>query len=88
MANPFSYEGKRVVLTGAYSGVGAALLELLDELGAEHITVIDLKEPSGPASQFVQADLSSQARSTPPSPPSRDPSTRCSTTPVWRARCR
>ena len=43
MANPFSYEGKRIVLTGAYSGVGAALLELLDELGAEHITVIDLK---------------------------------------------
>ena len=61
MANPFSYEGKRVVLTGAYSGVGAALLELLDELGAEHITVIDLKEPSGPASQFVQTDLSSEA---------------------------
>ena len=48
-------------LTGAYSGVGAALLELLDELGAEHITVIDLKEPSGPASRFVQADLSSEA---------------------------
>jgi NAD(P)-dependent dehydrogenase (short-subunit alcohol dehydrogenase family) len=61
MPSPFSYEGKRVVLTGAYSGVGAALLELLDELGAEHITVIDLKEPSGPASQFVQADLSSEA---------------------------
>ena len=53
MANPFSYEGKRVVITGAYSGVGAALLELLDELGAEHITVLDLKEPSGPATKFV-----------------------------------
>ena len=61
MANPFSYEGKRVVITGAYSGVGAALLELVDDLGAEHITVIDLKEPSGPASKFVQADLSSEA---------------------------
>ena len=61
MANPFSYEGKRVVITGAYSGVGAALLELIAELGAEHITVLDLKEPSGPASTFVQADLSSEA---------------------------
>lgn len=61
MANPFSYEGKRVVLSGAYSGVGAGLLELLDELGAEHITVIDLKEPSGPASTFIQTDLSSEA---------------------------
>jgi NAD(P)-dependent dehydrogenase (short-subunit alcohol dehydrogenase family) len=59
--NPFSYEGKRVVITGAYSGVGAALLELVHDLGADHITVIDLKEPSGPATRFVQADLSSEA---------------------------
>lgn len=59
--NPFSYEGKRIVLTGAYSGVGAALLELLDDLGAEHITVIDVKEPSGPASTFLPTDLSSEA---------------------------
>ncbi|MEX1007679.1 MAG: coniferyl-alcohol dehydrogenase [Acidimicrobiia bacterium] len=61
MASPFSYEGKRVVLTGAYSGVGAALLELLDDLGADHITVIDLKEPAGPASTFIQTDLSNEA---------------------------
>jgi NAD(P)-dependent dehydrogenase (short-subunit alcohol dehydrogenase family) len=59
--NPFSYEGKRVVITGAYSGVGAALLELIDSLGADHITVVDLKEPSGPATQFVQADLSDES---------------------------
>ncbi len=59
--NPFSYEGKRVVITGAYSGVGAALLELVHDLGADDITVIDLKEPSGPASRFVQADLSNEA---------------------------
>jgi len=58
MSNPYSYEGKRVVITGAYSGVGAALLELIAELGAAHITVLDLKEPSGPASRFVQTDLS------------------------------
>ena len=61
MASPFSYEGKRVVITGAYSGVGAALLELVADLGAEHITVIDLKEPSGPAGTFLQTDLSSEA---------------------------
>ena len=29
MSNPYSFEGKRVVITGAYSGVGAALLELV-----------------------------------------------------------
>jgi NAD(P)-dependent dehydrogenase (short-subunit alcohol dehydrogenase family) len=59
--NPFSYEGKRVVITGAYSGVGAALLELVHDLGADDITVIDLKEPAGPASRFVQADLSNES---------------------------
>jgi NAD(P)-dependent dehydrogenase (short-subunit alcohol dehydrogenase family) len=59
--NPFSYEGKRVVITGAYSGVGAALLELVHDLGADDITVVDLKEPSGPATRFVQADLSDEA---------------------------
>jgi NAD(P)-dependent dehydrogenase (short-subunit alcohol dehydrogenase family) len=60
-ANPFSYEGKRVVITGAYSGVGAALLELIAGLGVDHITVVDLKEPAGPANAFVQADLSDES---------------------------
>lgn len=59
-ANPFSYEGKRVVVTGAYSGVGAALVELLRGLGAEHVTVVDLKEPALPVDRFVQADLSDE----------------------------
>ncbi|HZP29618.1 MAG TPA: coniferyl-alcohol dehydrogenase [Acidimicrobiia bacterium] len=58
MSNPYSYEGKRVVITGAYSGVGAALLELVSELGAEHITVLDVKEPDGPATVFLETDLS------------------------------
>ena len=58
MANPFSYAGKRVVVTGGYSGVGAALVELLKELDADHVTVLDLKEPTGPADGFVQVDLS------------------------------
>ena len=31
MSNPFSYAGKRVVVTGAATGVGAALLDLLAE---------------------------------------------------------
>ena len=29
MSNPFVYEGKRVVVTGAATGVGAALLDVL-----------------------------------------------------------
>jgi len=58
MSNPYSFEGKRVVITGAYSGVGAALLELIAELGAGHITVLDLKKPDGPATVFLETDLS------------------------------
>ncbi|HET7652427.1 MAG TPA: coniferyl-alcohol dehydrogenase [Acidimicrobiales bacterium] len=60
MANPFSYEGRRVVVTGASSGVGAALVDLLVELGAESITTLDVKEPGRetPASvTFVHTDL-------------------------------
>jgi NAD(P)-dependent dehydrogenase (short-subunit alcohol dehydrogenase family) len=58
MSNPFSYEGKRVVVTGASSGVGAALVELLAELGAESITTLDVKEPADASGvTFVRTDL-------------------------------
>jgi len=60
MSNPFSYENKRVVVTGAATGVGAGLLEVLAEQGAAHVTVLDLKEPTGPHSTFMQCDLSDQ----------------------------
>ncbi len=58
MSSPFSYEGKRVVVTGGATGVGAALVEVLASLDAGHITVIDVKEPSGPVATFLRADLS------------------------------
>ena len=61
MSNPFSYEGKRVVVTGAATGVGAALLDLLAELGAPEVTVVDIKEPTGPHAAFVEANLSDEA---------------------------
>lgn len=61
MANPFSYEGKRVVVTGAYSGVGAALVELLSELGAAHVTVLDVRKPSGPVDVYLETDLGDPA---------------------------
>jgi NAD(P)-dependent dehydrogenase (short-subunit alcohol dehydrogenase family) len=45
MALPFSYEGKRVVVSGGGgAGMGAAAVEGLAELGAE-IHVLDLKDP-------------------------------------------
>jgi len=62
MTNPYGYDGKRVVVTGGSSGVGAALVELLGEMGASSITIVDRNEPDrGPASTFLQTDLSDPA---------------------------
>jgi NAD(P)-dependent dehydrogenase (short-subunit alcohol dehydrogenase family) len=61
MSNPFSYAGKRVVVTGAATGVGAALLELLAEIGAPDVTVLDLKAPTGPHARFIETNLGDQA---------------------------
>ena len=61
MSNPFSYAGKRVVLTGGATGVGAALLELLVEIGAPDVTVLDLKAPSGPHARFIETNLGDKA---------------------------
>jgi NAD(P)-dependent dehydrogenase (short-subunit alcohol dehydrogenase family) len=60
MSNPFSYAGKRVVLTGGATGVGAALLDLLAEIGAPEVTVIDIKTPSGPHARFLEANLADE----------------------------
>jgi len=61
MSNPFSYEDKRVVVTGGATGVGAGLLDVLAEQGAAHVTVLDVKEPNGPHHTFLQTDLSDRA---------------------------
>ena len=61
MTHPFSYAGRHVVVTGGSRGVGAALLDVLAELDAAHVTVVDLNAPSGPHDAFVAADLSGEA---------------------------
>jgi NAD(P)-dependent dehydrogenase (short-subunit alcohol dehydrogenase family) len=60
MSNPFSYENKRVVVTGGATGVGAGLLDVLAEQGVAHVTVLDLKQPTGPHTTFMQCDLSDE----------------------------
>lgn len=60
MTNPFSYAGKRVVVTGAASGVGAALVPLLAELGAEEIVTVD-RQATDLGTSNIQADLSTAA---------------------------
>ena len=57
-SNLFSYEGKKVVLTGGASGVGEAAVELLAEAGCRDLVVLDRNEPTGPATEYVAADLS------------------------------
>ena len=53
----FSYEGKRVVVSGGGgAGMGAAAVEGLAELGAE-IHVLDLKEPPIDVASHQSADL-------------------------------
>jgi NAD(P)-dependent dehydrogenase (short-subunit alcohol dehydrogenase family) len=59
--NPFSYQGKRVVITGAYSGVGAAAVELLSSLEASEIIALDIKRPQGPITRFIETDMGDAA---------------------------
>lgn len=61
LAELFGYEGKRVVVTGGATGIGAALVSLLGDLGAAHVTVLDIKAPEGPVDRFVPVDLSDPA---------------------------
>jgi NAD(P)-dependent dehydrogenase (short-subunit alcohol dehydrogenase family) len=57
MSELVDYQGKRVVVTGAASGVGAALVDVLREAGADWITTIDVR-PGGSVDQTIAADLS------------------------------
>jgi NAD(P)-dependent dehydrogenase (short-subunit alcohol dehydrogenase family) len=61
MSHPFDYSGKRVVLTGGYSGVGAACLEVLRDLGARDVIVLDIKRPAGPVDTFIETDMGDAA---------------------------
>jgi NAD(P)-dependent dehydrogenase (short-subunit alcohol dehydrogenase family) len=53
-----SYRGRRVAVTGVASGIGAALVSQLSELGAE-VMGLDTKPPSVPVNAFHTVDLSS-----------------------------
>ena len=57
MTDILAYSGRRVVVTGAFSGMGEAAARLLVDLGAE-VWALDIKEVSAPVKQFIQTDLS------------------------------
>lgn len=51
--------GKRLVITGAASGIGKRTAELATSMGADVIGV-DVAEPVAPVGQFVRSDLSTK----------------------------
>jgi len=55
MQNLLSYEGKRVVVAGCYSGMGEATARVVGGLGGE-IVAIDVKEPSVGHAAFFEVD--------------------------------
>ncbi|MXO89975.1 coniferyl-alcohol dehydrogenase [Pontixanthobacter aquaemixtae] len=56
MTDILGYKGKRVVVTGCYSGMGHATAKMLGELGAE-VHGLDFKECDLPLASFNQIDL-------------------------------
>lgn len=51
------YRNKNVVITGAYSGIGAALVELLREASVARITVLDIKKPEVDVDSYIETDM-------------------------------
>jgi NAD(P)-dependent dehydrogenase (short-subunit alcohol dehydrogenase family) len=60
MSDALGYEGKRVVMTGAASGMGAAAAHLLVELGAE-VHALDIGDVTAPVTQSIRTDMKNKA---------------------------
>ena len=56
MADVLGYQGKRVIVSGCFSGMGEATARLLGELGAE-VHGFDYKQATVPLASFNQVDL-------------------------------
>ena len=60
MSGIFSYKNKRIIITGAFSGIGKELVRILSDLGATDITALDIKEPKGPI-HYIETDMGDPA---------------------------
>lgn len=54
------YDGKRAVVTGCASGIGAQVAAQLAELGA-HVVGLDVREPASSTTEFIAVDLADPA---------------------------
>ena len=60
MTDLLRYDGKRVIVTGAASGMGAETARLVTALGGE-VFALDVKEPSVEVAKFLPVDLGDKA---------------------------
>jgi NAD(P)-dependent dehydrogenase (short-subunit alcohol dehydrogenase family) len=56
----FRYDGKRVIVTGCASGMGAATAQFVGDLGAK-VTGLDINDASASVAEFVHVDMSDRA---------------------------
>ena len=61
MDNAFSYAGKRALVVGCYSGMGAATVKIVQSLGGE-VHGVDYKEPDATLASFTACDLRDEAQ--------------------------
>jgi NAD(P)-dependent dehydrogenase (short-subunit alcohol dehydrogenase family) len=61
MENAFSYAGKRALVVGCYSGMGAATVEIVQSLGGE-VHGVDYKSPDAELASFTACDLRDEAQ--------------------------
>jgi NAD(P)-dependent dehydrogenase (short-subunit alcohol dehydrogenase family) len=60
LSDSFLYRGKRALVVGGASGMGAATAGLVQDAGAE-VVIIDIAEPALEGATFIRADLSDRA---------------------------
>ena len=76
------YDGKRAVVVGGATGMGAAAAKAAAELGAE-VIVLDYAPVNYDVAKAIRSTCATPRRSTPPSTKSTGPSTHCSRPPAW-----
>jgi NAD(P)-dependent dehydrogenase (short-subunit alcohol dehydrogenase family) len=60
LLDAFSYKGKRALVVGGATGMGAATAELVLDAGAE-VVIMDIAEPTLKGARFIKVNLSDKA---------------------------